>query len=313
MYTALKMADKKYSVAVLEKKGRLGGHAQTYRAEPWETVYDLGVRIFPESDNIKEVFNRFDQKLMRASILDLKRRYVDFETGALSNYEEPSYHSTLTSLLYYWYYSGYTFSFMFKPGTHLPDPVPEDLLLTLGEFLKKKKIDIGFTPLIHYLQGYGAIENVPMLYVLKNITHRVASSIIWDSFYTPAEGVDAIYPAIYPAISKEIVKLTGKKAVYLNTEVQKVRRVSGKDVIVETYQDERKLDFSCKYLLVSAPPLLETFGSVFDFDDQERLLLIKAASFPGIYAMLPMPFPDHYNVLFGAEDLSLSDDDVGSV
>ena len=97
--------------------------------------------------------------------------------------------------------------------------------------------------------------------------------------------------------------------------------------------------------MVSAPPLLETFGSVFDFDDQERLLLskfkargywtavvkaeglkkdegvfnvntknmIKAASFPGIYAMLPMPFPDHYNVLFGAEDLSLSDDDVGSV
>ncbi|KEQ16273.1 hypothetical protein [Endozoicomonas numazuensis] len=81
---------------------------------------------------------------------------------------------------------------------------------------------------------------------------------------------------------------------------------------------------------------------MFDFDEHERLLLskfkargywtavvraegldkdkgvfnvntknmIKAARFPGIYAVLPMPFSDHYNVLFGAEDLSLSDDDV---
>ncbi|WP_152558883.1 hypothetical protein [Endozoicomonas numazuensis] len=58
----------------------------------------------------------------------------------------------------------------------------------MGEFLKKKEIDIGFTPLIHYLQGYGSIENVPMLYVFKNITHRVAYSILRDSFQTPAEG-----------------------------------------------------------------------------------------------------------------------------
>ncbi|KEQ16275.1 FAD-dependent oxidoreductase [Endozoicomonas numazuensis] len=107
MYAALKLADKKYSVAVLEAKGRLGGHAQTYRAEPWGSVYDLGVRIFPESDTVKEVFDRFGQKLVRASILDLKRKYVDFESGALSDYQEPSYRSTLISLFYYWYYSRY--------------------------------------------------------------------------------------------------------------------------------------------------------------------------------------------------------------
>ena len=338
MFAALKMADKKYSVAILEKTGRLGGHAQTYRPDDGAFVYDLGVRVFPSSDSIQEVFGRFDQKLIHASILDLKRRYVDFETGALSDYEEPSYRSTLMSLLYYWYYSGYSYSFMLKPGTHLPDLVPEELLLGFGEFLKKYKLDFGFTPLIHYLQGYGAIENVPMLYVLKNITHRVATSILWNSFETPVEGVDAIYPAI----SKEIAKLTGRKSTFVNTQVQSVIRASGQSVLVKTIKDGLQQDFSCKYLFVSAPPLLETFGSVFDFNDQERLLLskfkargywtvvvkaegldnkegifnvntknmMKAAKFPGIYAVLPMPLADHYNVLFGADDLSLSDEEV---
>ncbi|WP_062267563.1 NAD(P)/FAD-dependent oxidoreductase [Endozoicomonas arenosclerae] len=338
MYAALKMADKHYSVAVLEKTGRLGGHAQTYRPDDGAFVYDLGVRIFPDSERIKEVFDRFGQKLKRASIVDLKRRYVDFETGLLSDYEEPGYWSTMMSLLYYWYYSGYTFSFMLKSGTHLPDPVPEDLLLNLGDFLRKKKIDIGFTPLIHYLQGYGAIESVPMLYVLKNITHRVASSILWNNFQTPVEGVDAIYPAM----SKEIAKLTGQQSVFVNTQVQTVKRVPDEPVLVETVHNDQPQSYSCKYLFVSAPPLLETFEGVLDLNEQERLLLskfkargywtavvkakglkgdegvfnvntknmIKAAKFPGIYAVLPMPLADHYNVLFGADDLSLSDEDV---
>ncbi|KEQ16274.1 hypothetical protein GZ78_23980 [Endozoicomonas numazuensis] len=43
--------------------------------------------------------------------------------------------------------------------------------------------------------------------------------------------------AIYPAISKEIAQLTGKQAVFLNLQIQKVRRVEDEPVLVETYQN----------------------------------------------------------------------------
>ncbi len=326
MYAALHLHDRGYNITVIEKENRVGGHSHTYRPDDVSEGYDYGVRLLPNTKEVREMYDRFGLSLKKIRLDSLKRKYVDISTGQLSEYKEPPWYSILWSLFRYWYHSGYSYPFLTYPGINLPDNIPDDLFLPFGEYLKKYNINNSFSPLIHYMQGLGEIENIPMLYVFRNMTHDVAGYVFWDNYYTPEQGTDKLYWKIYEYLSSD--------KVLLNMEIKDITRKENSSIIVKLENSGKSLILTCDNLLVTSPLLLSCL-SFLDLDTREIKLfsefkahgywtgivnitglpsdegifnvnsktISKSAKFPAIYAILPTQFPQEYNVLYGADDL----------
>lgn len=166
-YAAIGVRDRGKSVAVVEAQSVLGGHTNTYTDPATGTTVDYGVVVFDNTTTVTSYFKRFDIPLTTgtgAATGNLKQYNVDFRTGKnVTNYVFPdptaafgTYAAQLQKYL-----------FLNTPGWNLPNPVPADLLIPFGDFVKKYKLD-GAVPTINsYAQGFGDILSIPTLYILK--------------------------------------------------------------------------------------------------------------------------------------------------
>ncbi|KAL6231725.1 hypothetical protein BDW75DRAFT_219509 [Aspergillus navahoensis] len=59
-YSAISLKDKGTSVILVEKKGRLGGHAEAYIDPATGTPVDMGALVFHNITVVKDYFKRFD-------------------------------------------------------------------------------------------------------------------------------------------------------------------------------------------------------------------------------------------------------------
>ena len=326
MYAAVQLRDRHYSVVVLEKSNRIGGHAVTYRQEGTPGFYDLGVKLFPITKEVQETFERFKQPLESFSIMTQSRVYMDLKTGNESDYPLPW---TITSAKALWWYSYYIdnyYTFLKKPGMQLPDPVPEELLLPLGEFMERYGLQLGLSPFVVYLQGLGDADKIPTLYAMKKLSYEMINAIWFDSFVAPANGMDKLYEAM----EKEL----GSNVILKNTDLQSVKRLSDSEPTTIQFKHEgESKHVDCGQVMIDMPPtesnlapfhLPDSIGSHFakfkahsywttvvmieglpndqglqNVDTENPLNAIRL---PGVYAILPMPFDNLYNVLFGSNE-----------
>jgi hypothetical protein len=322
-YAALRLRDQGKSVVILERSGRLGGHAETFHDPASGAPIDIGVIIFPDNSLVRGYFGRFSQPLITASFAGGQSQYVDFRSGRPVAAFQPSGAEVGAALFQYLQILATRYSFLEQPGFQLPPPGPilDELLLPFGQFAQNNGLNALLPTFFQFEQGYGPLLNATTLYVLKNMSTTVVSSLLSSSFLLAPFGVGGLYDGATTALAGDAI---------LNAEIQSVDR-SGQDVRLRVDTDQGLLRISAKKLLFTAPPLIQNFSG-FDLDFCELttfarfsahnywtavvkiggltpgLSLVNAAPetpfnlapSPGIYSIGPSAAPGLYNVKYGS-------------
>jgi hypothetical protein len=173
------------SVTLIEKQSRLGGHVNTYLDPVTGTSFDYGVISFDNTSIVTDYFAHFDIPLGPAySNLSTITEYVNFQTGGYipassisSGDIESALLAYLDELAKYPYLSN---------GFDLPSQIPEDFLITWGDFLVKHWLDDLSLTAFQNLQGVGNILAQPALYMMKYLDENTVRNILTGEFVTTA-------------------------------------------------------------------------------------------------------------------------------
>jgi hypothetical protein len=319
-YTAVRLRDLGKSVVVLEKKGRLGGHAETVHAGPGNTPIDIGVIIFENIPFVTAYFGRFGVPLVPFPLAPSPTAYVDYRTGQPVNYTPPPPQAFGFALFTYLQVLQQQFPYL-DAGFQLPSPVPDDLVRPFGDFVTKYGLDALVPTAFDFGQGLGNLLDDPALYVLKNFGLSVAGSLASNGFLLAPGGVGQLYDAAAQFLGGDVV---------FDATVTRVRREDdGVHVHAETPDGPRHVH--CKKLVVAFPPTLFNLAP-FDLDPFELATLggfranyyatglVRVSGLPpglvvqnvaantrdnlpplpGVYAIDPSPVDGLYNVKYGS-------------
>ncbi|PLB50417.1 FAD/NAD(P)-binding domain-containing protein [Aspergillus steynii IBT 23096] len=255
-YAAINLLDMGQKVVVVERESVLGGHTSIYTDVQTNTKIDYGVQSFSNISVVRDFFARFHVPLTRFS-LNASVIYADFESGELFPKFAPSYDfdAYQTQLKKYPY---------LPISWDLPVPVPEDLLLSFGEFLNKYSLqDIAYA-VWSSARGSGDILRQPAVYILKAVDEPYIEGLSQGTLTTANHNNYELY--------EKALQELGPDAIVSSTVTAAQRSTDGVRLVVET-PSGKKLILASK-LLVSIPPDLENMGP-FDLDDREKGLFQK--------------------------------------
>ncbi|ESZ90674.1 hypothetical protein SBOR_8936 [Sclerotinia borealis F-4128] len=204
-YAAIGLLDSNKTVAVIDNQDRMGGHTNTYTDPATGLTEDYGVVIYHNIDIVKTYAARLNVPLAVADISGGSTVYADFRTGIEnSTYSTAGFTTGLA--LYIAQLEKYSYV---ETGFELPSPVPEDLLLSFGDFAIKYKLGdefLGF--LFNFAQGLGDLLSKPTLYVFKNFGMGVIDCLTTGFLGTAAHDNSLIYENAQAIIGNDNVFLS---------------------------------------------------------------------------------------------------------
>lgn len=212
-YAAIGLRDRGKSVAVVESQSVLGGHTNTYTDPASNATIDYGVIEFENTSIVTSYFSRFNIPLTAqssAGITSLEEYYVDLTTGVnVTGYvpADPTgaFQAYAAQLAKY--------PFLSTPGWHLPNPVPADLLIPFGDFVKKYNLDGAVFTINEYAQGFGDILSIPTVYILKYFGQSVLEGAETSFLTTARHDNSEIYEKALAELGCEC--LSEKKYAFL--------------------------------------------------------------------------------------------------
>ncbi|KAM0804918.1 hypothetical protein BDR22DRAFT_473633 [Usnea florida] len=261
-YAAIKLKDMGKSVVIVERASLLGGHTNTYTVPNDSTKIDFGVIAFWNTSLVTDFFARFDVPVSGLSPSGgTTTVFTDFKTGQrFSNF------TTTTDLSAY---AAQVDKYSYLPfDWDLPNPVPQDLLLTFGEFVEKYSLqDVAFS--IYNQAGAGGLGNIlqqSTVTVLKAVGQVVFQELQGASITTAHRNNQELY-------EKALTELGSN--VLLNSSVISAERPAnssgetGVRLVVKTSTGNKLLVVS--QTLISIPPKLDNM-SPFGLDGREQNL-----------------------------------------
>ncbi|KAI7347205.1 hypothetical protein KC336_g22764 [Hortaea werneckii] len=170
---------------LIEKENRLGGHVNTYIDPVTNQTLDYGVVVWENTSIVRDYFAHLDVPLSDVTLGQAPVSvYADFARvskvspdALVSGNITAGFASYLAQLAKYPYLTN---------GFNLPDPVPEDLLLPWGDFIRKYDLGAIAFAVYSYNQGMGNVLAQPTLYVLKYFTASTAIGASTGGFVTTA-------------------------------------------------------------------------------------------------------------------------------
>ena len=334
-YAAISLRRLNHSVVVVEKKGRLGGHTETYHDPVTQTPIDIGVVLFDDIDVVKDYFAYFNVPLTKTIVgSDPANEYVDLQTGKLlAGYQPPSAAAVGAALQAYGAeLAKYPY---LASSLNLPDPVPPDLYNSFGDFVHKYKLENVTQTLAGLAQGYGDVLSIPALYLLKVDGPGVVQGLQNGFLTTVRQDNSEIYEKATAALGSDA--LLNSTVVWTNRDKDSTGYIT---LVVQTPDGKKKI--RAKQLVVAIPPLLRSLSPL-DLADRESSLFrqfthsnyytgilrnsglppnISVSNIgantpynlpvlPGSYAFYPTGVPDLTNVKYGSPDgIALSDEEV---
>jgi hypothetical protein len=265
-YAAISLKDKGKSVIVIEKKGKLGGHFNTYIDPATGTPIDIGVMFFHNISIVRDYFRRFDVPLTNVPRFFQSLKY-DFRTGkevplSFTPSEKEISAAVVTYAEQLSKYPG------LEDGVFLPDPVPEELYRPFGEFVLKYGIQAAVLTMCDYDPGVGDILANPTVEVFRKWTLDFVDSYFNGMLMTARRNASEIF-------TKAEAELSSSASLLLNSEVAHADRGedgAGIRLVVRTPQGKKLI--CAKKLLIAIPPKLD-FVAPFDLSDDEKTLFGK--------------------------------------
>jgi Flavin containing amine oxidoreductase len=320
-YAAVRLRDLGKTVVLIERAGRLGGHANTYYANG--VPIDIGVRYFEDIPLVQQYFTRLNVSAVQTFPGATPTTYVDFQNGQVAAGYTPPPPAQLAIALYK-YQEILTTQFPYlDSGFQLPNPVPQDLLNPFSDFVTKYGLaDLVFSVIFEYGQGLGNLLADPALYVLKNFSLGVVNSLVSADFLAIPAGTQQLYD--------NAAALLGD-AVIFYADVKHVNR-SGSQIQVLADTPDGLVGVQCGQLVIACPPTLQNLAPL-DLDQLELSTFSKLRSkcyvtalvqlsglpdgqslvntgtateynlppLPALYLFDPTDAPGLWNVLFGAD------------
>ncbi|KAF7898098.1 hypothetical protein EAF00_004544 [Botryotinia globosa] len=329
-YAAIGLLDAGKTVAVIDNKSRMGGHTETYTDPATGISDDYGVIIFHNIELVKNYAARLNITLAAADTTEYVKSsvYADFRTG-LENSTFTTADFTAGLMLYMEQLAKYPY---LENGYDLPNPVPEDLLLTFGEFAVKYNFGdqfLGF--MFNFAQGLGDLLSKPTLYVLKNFGTGVIECFTTGFLATSAQDNSLLY--------KSAQEIIGDDSVFLSATIVSVDRSGDRaHVLISTPSGYRFIN--AQKLVFSITPQINNLAG-WDLSTSEKTLfsqfnnsgyyvgvfgntglptgisVVNIADnttygfppLPAAYAISPTAIPDVFNLYYGSA-VSISDDEV---
>ncbi|MGX6606694.1 NAD(P)-binding protein [Micromonosporaceae bacterium Da 78-11] len=319
-YSAIRLRDLGKSVVVVETNDRLGGHTHTYTDPGTGAKLDIGVVVWHELPIVRDFFARMDVPLIKASF-DMSGRdslFVDYRTGKVVPGYAPGDPSAALGA-----YAAQLAQYPYlENGFELPNPVPPDLLLPFGDFVKKYALDAAVNTIFNFGQGLGDLLKQPTLYVMKNFGLDILRNLSIGFLTTERHNNSELY-------EKAKAEL-GADALLRSRVVATDRDAAGyANILVQTPGGLKII--RAKKILLTAPPKLDNlFG--FDLDATEASLFgqfnnsayytgllrnsgipdnvsvtnigdgtpYNLPSLPGVYSISPSGVPGLHSVKYGS-------------
>lgn len=262
-YSAIRLRDLGKSVVVVERSDRLGGHTETYTDPATQGKVDIGVVVWHDLDIVRNYFARFNVPLTKAnfSIPGVTTEYVDFRTGKIASQYSPSNPAALGGALAAYGAQLAKYPYL-EAGFDLSYPVPADLLLPFGDFVKKYSLDAAVSLIFSFAQGLGDLLAQPTLYVMKNFGLDILRNIQVGFLTTERHDNSELYQKARAQLGDDVLLLSEVVATDRNAD-------GGAKILVKT-PSGLKLILAKKIVLTIPPKLNNLLG--FDLDDTERSL-----------------------------------------
>ncbi|KAF2123012.1 amine oxidase, flavin-containing superfamily [Lophiotrema nucula] len=287
VYSSIKLKDKGKSVIVIEKKNRIGGHTETYIDPATGVPIDMGVIIFHNLTVVRNYFARFNVPIIPfGSDTDpnapapVSGNY-DLLTGKEVNVMSPSQAATSVAI------AKYAEQLQKYPrlndGMFLPDPVPEDLVLPFGEFVKKYGVEDALVTMFNYNPGLGDILTVPTVENMRVWGLSLVAQLQGGFLTTAHHNNSELY-------IKAATELLAAESLLLDSEVKWAERSDACVKLIVKTPSGRKL-IKAKKLLITIPPRLDFLGP-FDLSRKERGIfgrLIDAGYYTSILKNTGLP------------------------
>ncbi|OGM49436.1 amine oxidase [Aspergillus bombycis] len=261
-YAAIRLRQMNQSVVLVEKKNHLGGHVDTYGNPETQTVVDFGVLYYENLPLVRDYFGYFDIPLEKVLILgqNTTQRRVDLRTGTPVGPAEGNMLQALAA------YSAQLLKYPYlSTGFNLPTPVPPDLLLPFGDFVKKYHLEGAVDIIAMFNQGAGDILQQTTLYMLKYFGLSVVQGAL-GGFLVPTSGNNS---QLYGAAREEL-----GEDVLLNSTVTYTHRNDEREwayAVVKTPSGDKVI--RARKLIIAIPPRLDILKRMnMDLDDSERAL-----------------------------------------
>lgn len=258
-FAAIQLSDLGNTVAVVEEKGLLGGHTNTYTDPATGNTIDYGVVVFHNLTVVKNYFARLNVSLVASPLTSTGETYnVDFRTGAIvANFTAANPASALA--LYGAQLSKYPYV---DQGFDLPYPVPSDLLLPFGDFVKKYGLEDLVQFMFNFAQGLGDLLAQPTLYVFKNFGSDLLKALQTGLLTTQLEDNHLIYDHAQDELGEN---------VFLNSTVVAVDRSSNDGVKVLLQTPSGRVLIESKKIILTIPPQLWNLQG-WDLSQSEKTL-----------------------------------------
>lgn len=262
-YAAVLLQDLGRSVAVVERNDHLGGHTETLYTSDGSHI-DYGVQGFFDTNTTTTFLKRLDVDWEPHLPASLDTRSVNFDTG-----EEVDGDGTIIDLIpALLHYDAVLAKFpYFSDGAYnLPEPVPEDLLITFGEFVEKYNVQDIVPTAWTFAHSVGNLMDATALYVIQDFGQPHVAALL-GGYVRAKNGTAEVY--------NRAAEVLGSAVLYESTAVS-VSRSGGEEtaqgITVQARSSSGDLTtINAQKLLITIPPTLENLQD-FDLDDRETSL-----------------------------------------
>ncbi|KAI2605763.1 FAD/NAD(P)-binding domain-containing protein [Hypoxylon fragiforme] len=266
-YTAVRLKDENKTVAVIEKKSTLGGHAETYVDPHTGYTIDIGVRLFNHLKVVTDYFARFDVPLTILSST-VQPEYIDFSTGQNVTYTAPGPEALGAAL------AAYQTQLEKYPdlqkGFNMTYPVEPDLLLNFGEFVTKYGLEALVPQIFITNQGYAPLLNISTLYMFKYFNAAQVSSFSAGYLTTVSHNMQELYQKATTFLGDDVL---------LDSAVLSMNRTDPGagpvQILVQTPTGQKLI--VAKKVVSTIPPLLDNLGG-YDLASDETALFAQFSS-----------------------------------
>ncbi|KAK2614868.1 hypothetical protein N8I77_001661 [Diaporthe amygdali] len=276
-HAAVQLRDMGKTIALVEKRDRLGGHTETHHDPATGKNISVGVQAWNTYKNSTNfITERMNMSIMAKPQTSLATKYVDFTTGQiLHNYVAPTSMEVLAALKRY-HELCEQYEHLLLPGFFdfpLPGDIPEDLTLSFRDFVAKYNISAAVPRLFELTgMGVGDIMNTATMYVMQ-----AAGAPLTGIFFGETSNVVPMSADLCELYSK-IGSLLGHDVLYSSTVVSSVRGANdtGVTITVRAADGTRKR-VEAKRLLLAIEPSEDNMAP-FDLDESERTVFSKFQS-----------------------------------